>query len=71
MIAGDLENEEIRTHIEMEGSAWLYAGEDPNRMATIYDVMELATAVKPFLLKTLLARGGGARPGRPGSRAPG
>lgn len=36
LIAGDLENEEIRTHIELEGSAWLYAGEDPNRMATIY-----------------------------------
>lgn len=36
LIAGDLENEEIRTHIELEGSSWLYAGEDPNRMATIY-----------------------------------
>jgi glycosyltransferase involved in cell wall biosynthesis len=28
------------------------------RMAMLYDVMELATAVKPSLLKTLLARGG-------------
>jgi glycosyltransferase involved in cell wall biosynthesis/SAM-dependent methyltransferase len=28
-----------------------------HRMAMIYDVMELATAVKPSLLKTLLARG--------------
>lgn len=40
LIAGDLENEEIRTHIELEGSAWLYAGEDPNRMATIYVLEE-------------------------------
>lgn len=36
LIAGDLENEEIRTHIELEGSAWFYAAEDPNRLATIY-----------------------------------
>ncbi len=36
LIAGDLENEGIRTHIELEGSAWFYAAEDPNRMATIY-----------------------------------
>lgn len=36
LIAGDLENEEIRTHIEMEGSAWFYAAEDPNRIGTIY-----------------------------------
>lgn len=36
LIAGDLENEEIRTHIELEGSAWFYAAEDPNRIATIY-----------------------------------
>ncbi len=28
-----------------------------HRMATIYDVKELATAVKPWLLRTLLARG--------------
>ena len=40
LIAGDLENEGIRTHIELEGSAWLYAGEDPNRMATIYVLEE-------------------------------
>ena len=31
-----------------------------NRMAMLYDVMEFATAVKPSLLKTLLARGAGA-----------
>ena len=36
-------------------------GAELHRMATIYDVMELATAVKPFLLKTLLARGGDGR----------
>lgn len=30
-----------------------------HRMATIYDVMELATAVKPFFLQTLLARDAG------------
>lgn len=30
-----------------------------HRMATIYDVTELATAVKPWLLATLLGRGGG------------
>lgn len=29
---------------------------DPERMAGSYDVMELSTAVKPWLLKTLLAR---------------
>ena len=28
-----------------------------HRLAVMYDVMELATAVKPWLLKTLLARG--------------
>jgi glycosyltransferase involved in cell wall biosynthesis/SAM-dependent methyltransferase len=31
---------------------------DPERMAASYDVMELSTAVKPWLLKTLLARPG-------------
>jgi glycosyltransferase involved in cell wall biosynthesis len=31
-----------------------------HRMAAIYDVMELATAAKPFLLKALLARDNGA-----------
>ncbi len=29
---------------------------DPDRMAAAYDVMELSTAVKPWLLQTLLAR---------------
>lgn len=29
---------------------------DPERMAAYYDVMELSTAVKPWLLRTLLAR---------------
>jgi glycosyltransferase involved in cell wall biosynthesis len=32
---------------------------DFKRMAMLYDVMELATAVKPWLLRTLLARGEG------------
>ncbi|HEY5943482.1 MAG TPA: methyltransferase domain-containing protein [Solirubrobacterales bacterium] len=31
---------------------------DPEQMAASYDVMELSTAVKPWLLKTLLARPG-------------
>jgi glycosyltransferase involved in cell wall biosynthesis/SAM-dependent methyltransferase len=31
---------------------------DPERMAASYDVMELSTAVKPWLLRTLLARPG-------------
>lgn len=31
---------------------------DPERMAAIYDVMELSTAVKPWLLRHLLARPG-------------
>ena len=30
---------------------------EPHRMAAIYDVMELATALKPWLLETLLKRG--------------
>lgn len=36
LVAGDLENEDIRTHIELEGSAWFYVAEDPNQLATIY-----------------------------------
>lgn len=32
-------------------------GDEYRRMASIYDVMELATAVKPFFLQFLLARG--------------
>ena len=31
---------------------------DPARMAAAYDVMELSTAVKPWLLRTLLERPG-------------
>lgn len=36
LIAGDLENEGIRTHIELEGSAWFYLADDPNQLAMIY-----------------------------------
>lgn len=35
------------------------SGREFHRMAILYDVMELATAVKPWLLKALLARGRG------------
>jgi len=40
LIAGDLENEEIRTHIEMAPSSWFYGAEDPNRLVTIYVLPE-------------------------------
>ena len=40
LIAGDLESEEIRTHIEMAPSSWFYGAEDPNRLVTIYVLSE-------------------------------
>lgn len=36
LIAGELENEDIRVHIEMAAAAWLYGAEDPNKLVTIY-----------------------------------
>ena len=36
LVAGELENEGIRVHLEMEPAAWFYGAEDPNRLASVY-----------------------------------
>ena len=40
LIAGELENEGIRVHMEMEAAAWFYGTEDPNRLVTIFVLSE-------------------------------
>lgn len=40
LIAGELENDGIRAHMEMAPAAWFYGAEDPNRLVTIYVLSE-------------------------------
>ncbi|HJR46468.1 MAG TPA: DUF2007 domain-containing protein [Actinomycetota bacterium] len=36
LLAGELETEGIRVHLEMASAVWLYGAEDPNKLVTIY-----------------------------------